>query len=215
MRDSHEAPMGHVSHSTWLKWILDAIQKIRHQKQRPSVERISHAIRQHHKFRDECIVEQLELAVKEGAVLRVINKGQCSYKDPGVNSRQLKITKGTDLSKVIVKALRELGERGGSTLKGIERYIRQSHAVEQSEDVDLSSLLRLSVKRAVARGLVVQEGRLFRLTGRAPSVSVAVAAAAAAAARSAPSHEDDDDDDDDDPRSGFVSPDSSCHKVWM
>lgn len=157
-----------VSQATWTTWILEAIHKIRTQKQRPSVERICSAIRQHHSFSEDVIADNLEHAVKEGSVLKVFNKGQNSYKDPGgLQSRQLNVTKGTDLSKVIAKATRELGKRDGSTLKNIEKYIRQSHAVNlASGDVDFRSLLRISAKRAVDRGLVIQEGRLFKSVAR-------------------------------------------------
>jgi len=162
-----------VSHATWTTWILEAIHKIRTQKQRPSVERICSAIRQHHSFSEDVIADNLEHAVKEGSVLKVFNKGQNSYKDPGgLQSRQLNVTKGTDLSKVIAKATRELGKRDGSTLKNIEKYIRQSHAVNlASGDVDFRSLLRISAKRAVDRGLVIQEGRLFKSVSRPSSAS--------------------------------------------
>lgn len=165
-----------VSHATWTTWILEAIHKIRTQKQRPSVERICSAIRQHHSFSEDVIADNLEHAVKEGSVLKVFNKGQNSYKDPGgLQSRQLNVTKGTDLSKVIAKATRELGKRDGSTLKSIEKYIRQSHAVNlASGDVDFRSLLRISAKRAVDRGLVIQEGRLFKSVSSRPASAGAV-----------------------------------------
>lgn len=83
--------------------------------------------------------------------------------DPGgVQSKPLKVNKSLDLVKVIIKAVRELGERDGSNLKSIEKYVRQSHSVEEEQDGDLKAALRLSTKRAVDRGLVVQDGRLFR-----------------------------------------------------
>jgi len=157
------------SAATWSAWFLDAIRKIRSQKQRPSVERICHAIRQHHNYHEEEIAEHLEVAVKRGDVLKIFNKGQSSYKDPGgLQSRPLKVTRSTDLSKVLGKAVRELGEREGSTLKNIERYIRQSHTVEEQTEGDLRNALRLSAKRAVDRGLVLQDGRLFRQSDRPP-----------------------------------------------
>ncbi|XP_011157305.2 histone acetyltransferase KAT6B isoform X2 [Solenopsis invicta] len=157
------------SPETWSAWILDAIKKIRSQKQRPSVERICHAIRQHHNFHEEEIAEHLEVAVKRGDVLKIFNKGQSSYKDPGVlQSKKLRVTKSTDISKIMGKAVRELGEREGSTLKSIERYLRQSHTVEEDSEGDLKIALKLSAKRAVERGLVLQDGKLFRQTDRPP-----------------------------------------------
>lgn len=159
------------SADTWSVWFLDAIRKIRSQKQRPSVERICHAIRQHHNFHEEEIAEHLEVAVKRGDVLKIFNKGQSSYKDPGgLQSKPLKVGRGTDLSKVLGKAVRELGERDGSSLKNIEKYIRQSHTVEEEAEGDLRTALRLSAKRAVERGLVLQDGRLFRQPDRPPYV---------------------------------------------
>lgn len=86
--------MGEVeSPDTWSAWFLDAIRKIRSQKQRPSVERICHAIRQHHNYHEEEIGEHLEVAVKRGDVLKIFNKGQSSYKDPGdLQSKPLKVS---------------------------------------------------------------------------------------------------------------------------
>lgn len=157
------------SAETWSQWFLSAIRKIRSQKQRPSVERICHAIRQHHNYHEEEIAEHLEVAVKRGDVLKIFNKGQSSYKDPGgLQSRPLKVSKSTDLSRILSKAVRELGEREGSTLKNIEKYLRQSHTVEEEAEGDLRTALRLSAKRAVDRGLVLQDGRLFRQWDRPP-----------------------------------------------
>jgi hypothetical protein len=76
------------------------------------------------------------------------------------------VNRATDLSKIIFKAVRELGERDGSNLKNIEKYVRQSHTVEEEQESDLRTALRLSAKRAVDRGLVLQEGRLFRQPDR-------------------------------------------------
>lgn len=151
--------------SEWEKWILDAIRKIRAQKQRPSADRICHAVRQHHPHSEEIIKDNLEQLVGAGTVLKVFNKGQNTYKDPGgiKHSRQLKLTKDSDLSKVIFRAARELQEKDGSTLKSIEKYIQQSHSVELCEpDADLSSVIRLSAKRAVDKGLVVVDGKLYK-----------------------------------------------------
>lgn len=65
---------------TWTAWFLDAIRKIRSQKQRPSVERIAHAVRLQHDYHEEVIAENLQLAVKRGDILKLFNKGQSSYK---------------------------------------------------------------------------------------------------------------------------------------
>lgn len=151
--------------SDWEKWILSAIRKIRSQKQRPSVERICHAVRQNHPHSEELIKDYLEQLVSSGVVLKVFNKGQNSYKDPGgvKQSRHLNLTKDSDLSKVILRATRELKEKDGSSLKSIEKYIQQSHCVELVEpDVDLTTVIKFSAKRAVERGFVVLVGKLYK-----------------------------------------------------
>ncbi|XP_076142509.1 histone acetyltransferase KAT6B-like isoform X2 [Alosa pseudoharengus] len=64
-------------------WILEAIGKIRRQKQRPSEERICHAVSAAHGLDRLTAQRHLELAVQDGSVLRVTSKGCTSYKDPG------------------------------------------------------------------------------------------------------------------------------------
>lgn len=152
-----------VSQPVWTTWILDAIGKIRSQKQRPSVERICHAIRQHHNFHEDVIGEHLEIAVRDGSVLKVFNKGQSSYKDPGgLQTRTLRIEKGIDLTKVVTKAVRELGERDGSSVISIEKHIRQSHNVEETTESDLKSAIRIALKRAVTRKFILPDGKNFK-----------------------------------------------------
>lgn len=156
-----------VGKEVWKRWILEAIHKIRSQKQRPSVERICHAIRQHHNYHEDVVAERLERAVREGAVLKVYNKGQSSYKDPGgLQSKVLRITQDVDLSRAVAKAVRELGERDGSTLKTIERHLHQAYQVTVEADVDVRAVLRAAVKRAVARGLLSHQAGAYKATER-------------------------------------------------
>ncbi|KAJ8361634.1 hypothetical protein SKAU_G00181590 [Synaphobranchus kaupii] len=67
----------------YTEWILEAIHKIKRQKQRPSEERICHTVSASHGLGREGVVEQLELNVRNGSVLKVTNKGSISFKDPG------------------------------------------------------------------------------------------------------------------------------------
>lgn len=158
-----------TSAEEWLAWILDAIRKIRSQKQRPSVERICHAIKQHHKdYHEDVIAEQLEMAVRRGKILKVFNKGQSSYKDPGrLRSRDLKVTRNTDLSKVLARAVKELGERDGSALRTLEKFIRQSYKlVIDPPDLDLKLVLKVSLEKAVEKEFVEKRGKLYKSTGK-------------------------------------------------
>ncbi|XP_067140041.1 histone acetyltransferase KAT6B-like isoform X3 [Centruroides vittatus] len=150
----------------YVKWFLDAIRKIKHQKQRPSLDRICNAVRQCHKVTKDLLVEQLELAVSDGAILKVFNKGMCSYKDPTrmseLKSRTVKVTRNTDVFKLFQKAVRELGESGGSTLRSIEKYIKQTHNLQIASGVDFTKQLQIAAKKAIASGHLIQDGRWYR-----------------------------------------------------
>ena len=70
--------------ATWQCWLLDAIHKIRYQKQRPNVQRVAACIRMHHpQYSDEAVEEHLEQCVKNGSRAKVETKGLTSYRDPG------------------------------------------------------------------------------------------------------------------------------------
>lgn len=97
------------------------------------------------------VLEQLELSVKDGTILKVTNKGLNSYKDPD-NPGRLALPKpkgsgssgggggsssgggsshshsgkkpGLDWNKLIKRALDGLHEPGGSSLKNIERFLK-------------------------------------------------------------------------------------------
>ena len=92
--------------ATWQSWLLDAIHKIRYQKQRPNVERVAACIRMHHpQYSNEAVEEHLEQCVKTGFIAKVENKGVPSYRDPGSapgrGQKTLHITASDmDLSKV-------------------------------------------------------------------------------------------------------------------
>ena len=156
-----------VGKEVWKRWILEAIHKIRSQKQRPSVERICHAIRQHHNDHEDVVSERLERAVREGVVLKVYNKGQSSYKDPGgLQNKILRIAADVDVSRAVAKAVRELGERDGSSLKTIEKHLRQAYQVSVEENTDVRNILRAAAKRAVARGLLLHHAGNYKATDR-------------------------------------------------
>lgn len=153
-----------VTSVVWREWILDAIRKIRFQKQRPSIQRICQAIGSHHKFHEDIVAEKLEEAVEAGAVLKVYNKGLHSYKDPRpMQCRRVNVGKQTDLSRLVSKAVRELGECDGSTFKSIENYVQQSNNVILESDTDFKLVLKNSVKIALETNLITLEGKLYKI----------------------------------------------------
>ncbi|KAK2180172.1 hypothetical protein NP493_454g02017 [Ridgeia piscesae] len=158
-----------VPNPTHIKWILEAIRKVKRQKQRPCVERITAAVRQFHNLNDSTIAAQLDVAVKEGSVVKLFNKGLCSYKDPSrlsqLKTRTLKLSRKSDLTKVITKCIKELGNSSGSSLKAIEKHVRRSYSLEfiNGAEVDIARQIRVSVKRALNTGFLKKDGRLYKL----------------------------------------------------
>uniref|UniRef100_A0A0K2TJ40 Uncharacterized protein n=1 Tax=Lepeophtheirus salmonis TaxID=72036 RepID=A0A0K2TJ40_LEPSM len=169
---------------TWQSWLLDAIHKIRYQKQRPNVERVSACIRMHHpQYSNETVEEYLELAVSEGIVSKVLNKGLISYRDPGSapgrGQKTLHITGDMDLCKMVLKCMRELeGDAAGGSpwipLSRLEAHIREVYAVEESSSgVELGDLLLRGAKRGVSKGALSPSSdySCFSLSGKAKKPS--------------------------------------------
>lgn len=156
------------------QWILEAIRKIRKQKQRPSEERICNAVRSGRDIRDSCVLEQLKLCVRDGSVIKFVNKGVASYRDPdgtpAMRGRRSanheknpsNLGRNSDLLKLIQKVIADTGE-GGLTIKSVEKYVRQHHKVDSSLDADLGSQLTLAAKKGLATGKLIKDGRLFKV----------------------------------------------------
>ncbi|XP_059098251.1 histone acetyltransferase KAT6A-like isoform X2 [Tigriopus californicus] len=144
---------------TWHSWLLDAIHKIRYQKQRPNVDRISACIRMHHpQYSNEAVEEHLEQCVQSGTLQKVVNKGLTSYRDPesapGRGQKTLHITGDMDLTKLFVKALRDINDPEGSSLYTVENQIRTSYAVEVDTGYELQDYLRNASKKALTKNLI-------------------------------------------------------------
>ena len=168
---SHGAVSPHLN-STYTRWLLEAVRKIKSQKQRPCLERISVAVKNNHgDISVDTIREQLELAVQAGKILCVCNKGVYSYRDParvsrvtGTPTRTLTVNRKSDLTKIIIRSIGELNDKaGGSSLKNVEKYIRRSYQLELDDNVDLTHQLRISAKRAVNSNRLHHEGRIYKV----------------------------------------------------
>uniref|UniRef100_A0AAZ3QXS7 histone acetyltransferase n=1 Tax=Oncorhynchus tshawytscha TaxID=74940 RepID=A0AAZ3QXS7_ONCTS len=182
--------MVELANPLYTEWILEAIQKIKRQKQRPSEERICHAVATLHRLDKRTVLEQLELSVHDGSILKVTNKGSVSYKDPehpgrGVSSSttslkpvsanlSVPLSKGSiwnpselrhvDWNKILRRAIEGLDDNHGSSLKNIQRYLRnQDDLSHVLDNPGFQQRLRLSAKRAVNNGRLQKNGPLYRL----------------------------------------------------
>ncbi|KAK5623228.1 hypothetical protein CRENBAI_017552 [Crenichthys baileyi] len=181
-----------LANPLYTEWILEAIQKIKRQKQRPSEERICHAVSTLHGLDKKIVLEQLELSVHDGSVLKVTNKGSASYKDPGnpgrigsilpanapLPSKESKWNSSDlrhiDWNKILKRAIEGLDDTHGSSLKNIERYLRnQDDLSEVVDNPAFRQRLRLAAKRSVNNGRLVKNGPRYKLShgsveGRSP-----------------------------------------------
>ncbi|KAF6109233.1 lysine acetyltransferase 6B [Phyllostomus discolor] len=171
-----------LANPLYTEWILEAIQKIKKQKQRPSEERICHAVSTSHGLDKKTVSEQLELSVQDGSVLKVTNKGLASYKDPdnpgrfssikpGTFPKSTKGSRGTcndlrnvDWNKLLRRAIEGLEEPNGSSLKNIEKYLRsQNDLTSTTNNPAFQQRLRLGAKRAVNNGRLLKDGPQYRV----------------------------------------------------
>lgn len=167
--------------NTVLQLILDAISKIRGQKQRPSDERICNILHTQGYDKHETI-ELLESCVRDGHILQVHNKGKVSYRDPSAAPNRFMCTSTStssattttatvsvspppDLQQLIVAALRQLKQNDGSTLQDIGRFLSEKQLVK-TDNSNLSSQLRLAMKRCLSSGTILKNGKLYRLVSR-------------------------------------------------
>ncbi|XP_060625114.2 histone acetyltransferase KAT6B isoform X3 [Anolis sagrei] len=171
-----------LANPLYTEWILEAIQKVKRQKQRPSEERICHAVWVSHGLDKKSVSEQLELSVQDGSVLKVTNKGLASYKDPDNPGRFLPVkvcdlskpskgSRGTcnelrnvDWNKLLRRGIEGLQEPNGSSLRNIEKYLRSQHDLAGIfNDPVFQRRLRLGAKRAVNNGRLLKEGPQYRV----------------------------------------------------
>ncbi|XP_042642343.1 histone acetyltransferase KAT6B isoform X3 [Tyto alba] len=171
-----------LANPLYTEWILEAIQKVKKQKQRPSEERICHAVCASHGLDKKTVSEQLELSVQDGSILKVTNKGLASYKDPdnpgrfssvkpGTITKSVKGSRGAcnelrnvDWNKLLRRAIEGLQEPNGSSLKNIEKYLRsQNDLANIFNNPAFQQRLRLGAKRAVNNGRLLKDGPQYRV----------------------------------------------------
>uniref|UniRef100_H2UAS2 histone acetyltransferase n=1 Tax=Takifugu rubripes TaxID=31033 RepID=H2UAS2_TAKRU len=172
-----------LANPLYTEWILEAIQKIKRQKQRPSEERICHAVATSHGLDKRTVLEQLELSVHDGSILKVTNKGSTSYKDPGNPGRvgsippanvsvpsKESIWNSSDLrhidwNKILKRAIEGLDDTHGSSLKNIERYLRNQDDLSNVVDNPaFRQRLRLAAKRSVNNGRLFKNGPRYKIS---------------------------------------------------
>jgi hypothetical protein len=150
------------------RWLLEAIGKVRSQKQRPSVERICAMMQQHcRKMTEKEVVSLLELAVESCKVVRVESKGGVSYRDASAHkdsktaqphSSEAVRKKPDDLDPLVMSAIS--ASVTGCTIEKIEKHIQRNiHTSYESDSDSLHRRVEMACNKLVNdQQLVIQDG---------------------------------------------------------
>lgn len=76
--------------------------------------------------------------------------------------RVVRVEKNTNLCKIVARAVHDLGECEGSSVKSIENYIQKFNTIELIGDADYKAVIKQSIKKAVEAGFLIQEGKLYK-----------------------------------------------------
>jgi hypothetical protein len=143
--------------------LLASIHRIKGQKQRPGEERICTTMTNKFGVSPEITLVQLEKAVAFGYVVKLINKGLPSYRDPATISQTRGPANAADINRMIKKSILLLN-LSGCTLKDVEIKICEDYGLIST--VELTDQIKLSVDRMIEKGELEKRGRIFKVAVR-------------------------------------------------
>lgn len=139
--------------------LLWSIHRIKGQKQRPGEERICTTMLNKFGVDSDTVLKQLELAVTNGLIVKLINKGMPSYRDPATIS-QKGPANTADIQRMIKKAIL-LINLGGCTLPEISDRICTEHGLIQSPE--FSDQFKSTVQRMLEKEDLIKQGRYYKV----------------------------------------------------
>ncbi len=145
---------------TSIQQLLEAIRRIKGQKQRPGEDRICNTMQLKYNILPEDALKLLERAVQAGRVVKLINKGMPSYRDPDTLSVSRPPLNPSDTARMIKKAILTVNLDGASA-KEIEESIRKEHSLVLN--VDLTNQIRSILHKMVESGRLNKHGRIYKV----------------------------------------------------
>ena len=140
--------------------LLAAIRRIKGQKQRPGEERICATMSLKFAMSHEETLALLERAVQAGRVVKLINKGMPSYRDPDTLSISKPPMNPSDTARMIKKAILTVN-LSGATLKEVEDSICKEHGLVHGPE--FTDQLKTMVARMVENGRLEKHGRIIKV----------------------------------------------------
>ena len=143
------------------QYLLAGIRRIKGQKQRPGDDRIATYMKNFHNFSREQTLEVLQMAVRMGKVIKVINQGLATYRDPDMHRNpQSHVTRAVDLRRMIKKTILLLGGPG-SAIKEIEESISQEYGL--CADEAFRSELERAIEQSIDLYIIEKQGKLYKI----------------------------------------------------
>ena len=140
--------------------LLAAIRRIKGQKQRPGEERICATMVLKYGMPQDETITLLEKAVRVGRVIKLINKGMPSYRDPDTLAVSKAPMNPSDTARMIKKAILTVNLEGAS-LRDVEDAICAEHGLVHN--ADLTEQIKSTVGKMMDAGKLQRNGRLFKV----------------------------------------------------
>ena len=140
--------------------LLASITRIKGQKQRPGEERICACMSNKFDISPEVSLKQLEKAVAAGRIVKLINKGMPSYRDPATLAASKGPANAADIQRMIKKSILMIS-LGGATLKDIEERICTDYGLMATSD--LTDQIKTTVARMLEKNDLEKRGRLYKV----------------------------------------------------
>ena len=140
-------------------YLLAAIRRIKGQKQRPGEERITSTMSIKFNISSKVTLRYLKKAVQEGRVVKIINKGMPSYRDPDSLSSSKAILY-PDLIRMVNKAILSV-RLEGATIREIQDNICKAHGLLESSE--MHEQIKSTVERQITQGKLVKQGKYFKI----------------------------------------------------
>ena len=140
--------------------LLSTIRRIKGQKQRPGEERICSTMTLKYGVPPELTLTYLEKAVQLGRIVKLINKGMPSYRDPDSLSVSRGVLNAADIVRMIKKTILTLS-LDGATVRDIEDHICVEYGLIQSPD--LTNQIKTSIARQIDQARLEKHGRLIKV----------------------------------------------------
>lgn len=139
--------------------LLTAIRRIKGQKQRPGEERITSTMSIKFNVPPKTTLRYLRRAVQESRVVKLINKGMPSYRDPESLSTSKAIL-FPDLIRMIHKAILSVRLEGAS-IREIQENICSTHGLLNSPEIQ--DQIKTCIERQMSQGRLAKQGKYIQV----------------------------------------------------